>query len=762
MGSMIGAANQDAKNALDLQTQSQALNSLWAYDNANKVAIAQQQLTYLDEMQQKMHAQVSNQALMLTVSQNSVNANILSLRSSMALLFAPLYGQLLTPDPTTNLLLANIGTSWLLQTDYIDLYPSQGFFTTTTGRSDFPFAQEIAQAPDVTNLLLTGKQGKEKLWFNQRCTARDNTDATGALKNPKDPLTVQVNLQFLYTLNSKFHAGLYLGGNYHDYTASGYVDQYFQGITLTQAQAALFGPTATGAGIAQKNMNPAIVDFDEAHLAKMVVLYRKNATSSLMLGVYEYEGLGWVLQATLPTIAQLDAQHTYNIQTMLNGNQLQVQLFVDGATDATIDQTVTVTPLANQRTYGMICSGAAITWNQIAPTPTIATTARTTPSTMTSEISREQQSKLALAAASAPKFGSFNLTPLSKQSVLQGQFVYATSDTDLKKILPESAIDFVVFGTEQGQQWQLGIAPSVALQNISTARLISVINGTVYNATGNAVGHIANAWSQYQQSAVGPFSAKLSSFISSQQAKINLVLANVKFGTAWLLTIINPQALTNGQYIYTCMQTLKNSSGQPIVDPTTGKPMIDYLVCADYTPTSLKIGLSPTAKSANALFSFVTGNVYAKTATWGISAAPQSQTTSYQGQLYMQFGTYAGAHNIATTDPMYIAISAAQASYATYAASVGKPPVPSEQQVQVAAAAVATQDNFPSTPVSVLPVATVGYSAQAPSTVHLSFGAHDLDSSQQNAAGSVGYQLSSANTASSLTFSKNPANAAKT
>lgn len=760
IGSILGAANQDAKNALEVETQAKILNNLWKFNNINKISTAQQQLAYLEEMEQKTQAQIGNQALLLTVSQNSINANILNLRQGLASLFAPLYGQLLTPNPLTNLILANIGTSWTLQTDYFNLYPSQGFFTTTTGRTDFPFAQEIAQAPEITNVLLTQKKGKDKFWFNQRCSARDNKTLSGVIKKAKDPLLVQVDIQFLYTLNSEFHVGLYLGGNYHDYGAPDYISKYLQGITLAQAQSMLFGATATGNGISTVNLNTSIVDFDEAYLAKMVVLYRDSSTSALMLGVYEHEGLGWILQIPLAAEAQLDEQHTYTLQATLNKTELAVKVFVDGASQPMVDQIVQVTELQNQRTYGMICSGAAIEWNQIMPECVMKTNLRTKNAKMVSEITREQNNKVILALANTPKFGTFNLKPLSKQAILLGQYLYASTNTDLKKILPDSPIDFVIFAIDTNGQLQLGVDPQSALSNIKNARLVSVINGTVYDVAQNSVGNVANAWNQYKQTNAGPFSPKLDTFITDQQEKINVALSNVKFGESWLLTIATPTLLQNGQYLYTCMQTLKDSLGKPIIDGATKKPMIDYLVCAHYAPTSLTIGIPPTSSKANALFSFVTGNVYAKYAVVVKTAVVQPESINYQGQLYEQFGTYVGKQNL-MNDPIYTLISNAQASYATYAASIVKTGVKEAQPMNVVANTKATLDHFAKDAPLIFSGSQIGYLPHAPS-VKLSFGKHDLGKRQKEAAGSAGYQLYGVKKGIKLSFGKKSDNADKT
>lgn len=739
LGMIIGGYNQDAKNDLQMEDQTKILDNLWRFNNENKVSTAQQQLAFLEEMEQKNQANVGNQTLSLTLSQNIINANIMQLRASIASLFAPLYAQLLIPNPNTNLMLANIATSWNLQSDYVDLYPSQGFFTTTTGRPDFPFAQEIAQAPEITNLIIEKTKGSEKFWFNQRCTARDNTTNDGKPKNPTDPLIVTIDLQFLYTLNSAFHVGLYLGGNYHDYTTPNYLLPFLKNVTLKQAQNAIFN---TNAGLAQNQIDPSIVDLDEAHLAKMIVLYRDSATSLLTLGVYEHESVlginGWILQQPLPETAQIDQPHTYHLQATLNGTQLTFQLTVDNDQTPILNQTVTVTQLPNQRTYGMICSGAAIQWNQLQPKATIDTSARKKSTNTVTEIDLEKQNKIILAQASNPTFGQFKLKPISKQALIFGQYIYACTNTDLGKMMKgaqDSAIDFVIFGTHApGATPVLGIDPTTAMKNAHPI-IVSVINGTMYNQDGHSVGNVANVWDEYKKQ-YGPFSPVLDDFIKSQQVAIINALGKITFGS-FKLDIVNSNALQAGQYIYTCSQTLKTPEGQPIIDSTTNKPMIDYLVCADVTATGMTIGMPPTATNATSLYSFITGNVYAKDTVIASKQAP-TPTSTIATPVQAQLGSYASAHDLSSTDPVFTLISNTQISYANYTPPT--PPVTTPVQTTVTPSTPAKPTHFKG-----VHLLFHMHHAQGPARipgVHLLFKSKmDLGQRQRQAAGKVGYQL---------------------
>lgn len=725
LGSIIADYNQDEKNSLQEKTQTKTLDALWRFENENKLAQAEQQLAFLEEITAKTQAMVGNQALGLTLSQNNTNANIMQLRESFAQTLAPLYAQLLMPNSITGLRLANIGTSWKLQTNYMDLYPSQGFFTTTTGRPDFPFAQEIAQAPEITKQFTA--KGTSKLWFNQRCTARDNFTTDGKQKKAKDPLTVEVNFRFLYTLNSQFHVGLYLGGNYHDYTSSNFLDSNLQGITLAQAQ-------ANPALLTKNTVNANIIDLDETFLAKMIVLYRDSATSKLTLGVYEDEGLGWIIKEPLPEIAQLNASHTYRLQATLNNTDLTFALYLDTIMTPVFEKTVKVTQLKNQRTYGIICSGAAIEWNQLQPNPIINSSARSQTTPMQTEVQREQQNKLKLAQAANPKFGNFKLTPLSKQALLLGQYLYATTDTDMKKILNDQKdmnVDFVIFGTQNpGSSPFFGLDPQTALSS-SNPILISVINGSIYDMQGNCIGSADNVWSEYSKQ-YGPFSPMLNNFISKQQTLIVEKLETILFG-AFKLNIIDyntkqpgsSSALLASQYIYTCNQTLTNAQGEPIVD---------YLVCADTITSTIQIGLPPTADNATALFSFVTGNLYAKNTILSGKSTPKPVSTNPNPSALL--GSYASEYNLPSSGSIFITINNAYVNYV--------PPTNSTTTTQT----IKTTPKITVQPVHfkkgvhlLLRGQTIGNSKNAPG-VHLDFSKSSFQERQKSASGkNIGYQL---------------------
>ena len=731
---VVGGYNQDQQAILQELSQAKALRALWRFINETKLSTAHQQSAFLEELKYKQQAEIGNQTIALSLYQNQTNTSVDGLQKQIASSMGPLYVQLLTPDSTTNLLPADIGSSWGINTNYLDLYPSQGFFTATTGNSDFPFAQEVAQSPMLASLSskASKKTTPDKLWFNQRSISIDAQHANNTIKLPLDPLSIAIDLQFIYTLNSEFHVGIYLGGNYDNYNSPNYLARLLSTTVanVSTALATLQTYLIAGKTIPSSLINASLIDLDAAHLAKMVVLYRDSATDLLSIGAYEHEGLKWIFQQPLPSALQLDKQHTYHLKTTLNGTSLTVELFVDKNTVATIQKTLTVTTLENQRTYGIICSGAAIMWNQITPSSQLIPNGAARPNANAqSEIDREKQAKTQLANALNPKFGLMTLKPISKQGILFGQYMYATIDTDIKKMNPASLGDFVVFASNQnGIISNIGQNPSQALLPGATLALVSLITGTVYDSTGNSVATVNNAWSTYQASS-GPFSPKIGAYISTQQATITKLLSKINFGK-FALDIIDSQALSSGQYIYTSTETINAKD-------SSGKELIDYLIMAEIADKALgsSIGMAPTSLKAQGILSLVTGNLYAKQTVFTKNETPKPLT---QYNSSAQFGSYANQYNISQANQTII--TTAQTAYDNYLTAKAAPKptaiMPIIQIIPISQASTQSMSGLH------LPLSgfKIGSSNGAPG-VHLGLGKGSIANRQQQAAGSSGFQF---------------------
>ena len=174
--SIIGGYNQDQKNLLQQKTQEEAVQDLWRMNTESKISTAHTDLASLDEIVEKQKASIGNQILGLSLSQNYSYANLQQFEQSVQQTLAMIYALELHEDSTTGLMAANTGTLWGLISNYLNLYPSEGFYVTTTGRPDFPYSQEVAQAP---HLLTEKSVTKTKQWFNQRCIGIDSKNNNG-------------------------------------------------------------------------------------------------------------------------------------------------------------------------------------------------------------------------------------------------------------------------------------------------------------------------------------------------------------------------------------------------------------------------------------------------------------------------------------------------------------------------------------------------------------------------------------------------------
>ncbi|MDP3787923.1 MAG: hypothetical protein Q8Q60_01230 [Candidatus Chromulinivorax sp.] len=386
--SVMAAMDQDEAAADALNQERKSIQSLWAFIEDNKVNLTQSQHLYMSELRKKHQAAVGNQAFGLQYYTNFLNSSIHNVQTQIAQALAQQYIQMLTPDEN-GLRIADIGASWGLQTQFNSLYPSQGFITTTLGRPEFPYAQEVAQAPlasethstndsssDKTSLNLSDNQpAATKLWFNQR--------AVSVIKQSVDkPLNVEIKFRILYNLNTAYHVGLYLGGNYHDYNSAAYL---------------------------QSLQDKGSIDLNDAHLAKMFVVKRDDAKSAPSIGLYENEGLGWIAQQAIDANI-LNSASVYHMKAILNKNTLTVSFWPEDNLAAKWTKTIKVTP-CDQRTFGVIFSGIAIEWNVVQPTmPITQNKSARIASNGQSEAARSRASKSQRKQLLTSQRGSMNTT----------------------------------------------------------------------------------------------------------------------------------------------------------------------------------------------------------------------------------------------------------------------------------------------------------------------------------------------------------------
>ncbi len=618
--SIIGGYNQDQKNLLQQKQQEEAVQNLWRANTDSKISTAHTDLASLDEITEKQKASIGNQMLGLSLSQNYSYANLEQFVQTVQQTLAMIYTFQLHENSTTGLMAGNVGTSWGLISDYLNLYPSEGFYVATTGRTEFPYSQEVAQAP---HLLTQISKTKTKQWFNQRCTAIDSKHKNGTVKQPTDALTVKLNFKILYTLDSEFYVGIYMGGSYHDYFSKTYLAALL-GTTVDQLAQAY---SELKIKLQKYAFNLNLIDINETYMAKMVVLYRESSTGQLSLGIYEQNltGKEWLLQQPLPATMQLNQDHTYNLEAKLDQMSLQVTLSVDDNPQTTINQKVSVTPINNQRMYGIISSSAAITWNQITPimNSQIANNVRKA-QPLTLETTRNKENKLIAQEALNQIFGGKVLTIVSAHRArIFGQYIYASVQTDITKITPKKPADLLVFATNNnGTITNIGKAPNSFKDN-ATNVLVSLITGHVFDQKWNCISTVPQVWQNYNgpNSPYAPFLPTLQKTIEQQQKSVFSKLQYINFGPSFKLNAVSITALENGSYLYTSDQTLTDASG---------KPFTDYVVLAPNTQTnetSLILGLPPTAPNATTIVSLITGNIYEKNTKLTTNEIPTPTTT---------------------------------------------------------------------------------------------------------------------------------------
>jgi len=491
--SIISADNQDEAARKMLAQEKASIMNLWKFIEDNKVVMTHNQNLYLDELHKKHQFVIENQNFGLNYYTNYLNSSINNIQSQISHALSEEYIGMLTPDSNGSRM-ADIGSTWGLITPFIYLYPSQGFLTTTLGRSDFPYAQEIAQAPLValkqdpttkTDDLNNTKKESLKSWFNQRAVAH-------VKQAPTAPLFVEIKFRVIYNLTSDFYIGLYLGGKYYDY----YSPEYLADI-----------------------QNTGGIHLDDAHLAKMFVLKRENNEKTPSLGIYENEGKGWITQKTIDQKI-LNNSSIYHMSATLNKNKLTVAFWPENNPSAKWSSTVLVTP-SDQRTFGIIFSGAAIEWDVIKPTMPIQqnSNVRTALNNLP-ETNRERAAKKLWETLKNPTFGSMKLTSIGTKYLIQGQYLYTTQDTKLTDKNNNFISDTLAFATYvSGDLSNIGISPITTNSTEKPNVVISMISGNVYDDNSNIIDTKQDPWPLFMRNN-GPFDQALTASITSAQKQI--------------------------------------------------------------------------------------------------------------------------------------------------------------------------------------------------------------------------------------------------
>jgi hypothetical protein len=498
--SAMAAAHQDEMAAQAAEEEKQSIQKLWKFVEDTKVNLTQTQQLFLDELHKKHQVAVQNQAFGLRYYENFLNSSINNIQDQISQALAQQQISMLTPD-ANGLRMADIGATWGLQTAYAYLYPSQGFISTTLGRPDFPYAQEIAQAPLTITLnsksdreLSSNSSAAEKLWFNQKTIT--------TIDQPADaPLDIEIKFRIIYKLTSAYHVGLYLGGKYQNYNSPEYL---------------------------QKIKDQNRIDMDSAYLAKMFVLKRDDKDATPSVGLYENEGKGWIVQEPINN-ARLDTASIYHMSARLDKDQLTVSFWNEKNAAEKWSQTTRVNP-CDQRTFGIIFSGLALEWNVVKPTLKIQENKKArSASNGQSEIDRQRASKATWKKLLQPQFGFMKLQSLGKIALLQGKYVYTTQGTNLVDEQNNPITDYVVYATADTQTNinNIGQSPQPSdSTKLKPNALVSLVTGNVYNSSQKIIARKDSMLQTYQQTnklsqnIVDEIATMRTAYTAAQQANI--------------------------------------------------------------------------------------------------------------------------------------------------------------------------------------------------------------------------------------------------
>ena len=601
----IGSSFQDELSAAQGISQEEGVkNSIsCAIDSSLNASMLQNAM--MQESQKKFNANLANQQIGLLMYQNFITNTFVNAPYQIeAVGLGQEYTNLLTPttypsqsSSSIKYVSADIGYPFGLTTQINSLYPQLGFYTATTGRPHFPYAQEIAEQP----LIIDSQAGQtpsssiskiKQLWFNQRTMIPLSSQKTSK------PLQATMLFRYIYSLQTTTYTGLYIGGTFEDYRSPSYI---------------------------QNLQNTGLANLNVTHLAKMFVLVQ-NSDGTTNIGLYEKDGLGsvqgpdgnsWIFYEALSKDFTT-GWPIYDMHASLDNNKLSLVLTrKDKPTVKPWQKVVTVTP-TDQRMLGVITSGSAIEWNIAEPSlsiqqiQSVRTNAQQSPSSqiILCENDREIQSLQSWSQKLSPTFGSFTLNALSKYYYMNGKNIYTTTSTGLKDANNAPMTDYVVYANNANSTISnIGIDPYASDTDTSSLVLVSLGSGNVYDIHGNVLSTHQNVWASYN-TIHGPFAPAITTAINAIEQACFQALLKQTIGV-FNLTAADSSMISDGLYVYTTTQTL-NVPGKP--------PITDYIITSTVTTdTNLQgnqittigntIGGSPSS-STQGFLSLVTGNLY--------------------------------------------------------------------------------------------------------------------------------------------------------
>ena len=644
---IVGANQQDMDASAELESQEAFLGSFREYVQQCGPAQAALQQNLLAETGLRLQEQAYNADRGLVYYQNYVNNSLNTTHAVQAYQTSSFCDILTTPDitnyPPNGMLPADPGYSYGIQTNRMDLNPSQGFRVYNAQRGTF--AQEIATLPAP---LLTSEQ------INNSFSAPANSSAlTQHFITQKDlcnfttnTKTVTVRWRVIYESQGDFYIGIYLNKNYLDTKFLNLLHSNFENIA--QNASAYDEKTFNNAWLPLKTFNTYLYSFD--HLAQAFVCYRNQDTQNIpALGIYQHLGKGFLSAKNQPSQTSWFKRGTWYIMTATaTDNQITVAFSQEDNPAIKWSSSAPLQPLAPPDiipydslmaklqyspqqpftgSFGIITSGAAVEYELLTPQQSVTQTSQRQTSNLsvassiqnaessvngltppTSELQREQQWVQALEKNINPTFGNWKLTAFSDLTVAQGTYVYATPSTKLSS--KTTLTDFVVsIANPQPASAIASIgmnllnSPSQLGKAITsnTQYMISLVTGNCYDSQGNLKITYPDALPAYlQQNPKLP--TQLSAAIANAtQAYYTTEVGGFVFQNVTVTGVL--AALKKDVFIYTCPSFTQYLSG------------LDYLVFINIpqggTPGTTQ-SLNPLSKtnSISSAISLITGTVF--------------------------------------------------------------------------------------------------------------------------------------------------------
>jgi|GEM_PF-2698757 len=645
--SIIGGNQQDMDASAELESQEAFLSSFREYVQQCGPAQAALQKNLLSETGLRLQEQAYNADRGLVYYQNYVNNSLNTTHTIQAYQTSSFYDILSTPDitnyPPNGMLPADPGYAYGIQTNRMDLNPSQGFRVYNAQRGTF--AQEIATIPAslTTSEQINNSVSNTAISSNLTqhfITQKDICNFTSSNK------TVTVRWRVIYESLGDFYIGIYLNKNYLDTSFLNLLHSNFENIAQN---ASAYSETAfNNAWLPLKTFNNYLYNFD--HLAQAFVCYKNTDTQNTpALGIYQHLGKGFLSANNKPSQAPWFKRGTWYIMTATaTDNQITVAFSQEDNPTLKWSSSAQLEPLLEKDiipysslmkalqynpqqsftgSFGIITSGAAVEYEILTPQQVITQTSQRKTSNLSvassiqnaessvngltppiSELQREQQWIQALEKNINPVFGNWKLTAFSDLTVAQGTYVYATSSTQLSS--KKSLVDFVV---SLANPQPASAIPSIGMNLLNspaqlgkaitsnTQYMISLVTGNCYDIQGNLKMTYPDALPAYlQQNPKLP--TQLSAAIANAiQTYYTTEVGGFVFQNVTVTGVL--AALKKDVFIYTCPSFTQYLSG------------LDYLIFVNIrqggTPGTTQ-SLNPLAptNSINSAISLITGTVF--------------------------------------------------------------------------------------------------------------------------------------------------------